>query len=114
MNEGKWMHESVTIEQSPFWKNFIEGKSGVQFVHRYLAYAVVILVMMIWWRTRKRSLTMPQHRGVQALLALVFVQFVLGVLTLIMHVPIALGVLHQVGAFFLLSAYTFTLHRFSK
>ena len=47
-------------------------------------------------------------------LALVFVQFVLGVLTLIMHVPIALGVLHQVVAFFLLSAYTFTLHRFSK
>lgn len=114
MNDGQWMHESVTIEQSPVWRNFVEGKSGVQFVHRYLAYAVVILVMMIWWRARKLQLTALQRKGVQTLLALVFVQFVLGVLTLIMHVPLTLGVLHQVTAFFLLSAYTFTLHRFSK
>lgn len=114
MSEGQWMHDSVTIEQSPVWKNFVEGKSGVQFVHRYLAYVVVILVGMIWWRSKKLSLTTLQHRGVQALLGLVFVQFVLGVLTLLMHVPLALGVLHQVMAFFLLSAYTFTLHRFSK
>jgi len=30
------------------------------------------------------------------------------------HVPVWLGVAHQVGAFFLLSSMTFTLHRFSK
>jgi len=114
MSEGKWIHETVTIEQELLWRNFVEGKSGVQFVHRYLAYVVVILVMMIWWRARKTALTSLQNKGVQAILALVFVQFVLGVLTLIMQVPITLGVLHQVAAFFLLSAFTFTLHRFSK
>ena len=37
MSEGKFMHETVYIEQDPLYKNFIEGKSGVQFVHRILA-----------------------------------------------------------------------------
>lgn len=114
MSEGQWMHDSVTIEQAPVWRNFVEGKSGVQFVHRNLAYVVVILVAVIWWRTRKTVLTTLQNRGVQALLALVIGQFILGVLTLIMQVPLVLGVVHQVMAFFLLAAYTFTLHRFSK
>ena len=40
MNEGKLIHETVYIEQNPLYKNFIEGKSGVQFVHRILAYLV--------------------------------------------------------------------------
>ena len=40
MNEGKLIHETVYIEKEPLWRNFIEGKSGVQFVHRYLAWFV--------------------------------------------------------------------------
>ena len=48
------------------------------------------------------------------LMVLVFLQFLLGVLTLIYAVPLWLGVAHQVGAFFLLAAITFTLHRFTK
>ena len=49
-----------------------------------------------------------------ALVLLVLVQFVLGILTLVLQVPVVLGVLHQVAAFFLLAAMTFTLHRYSK
>jgi cytochrome c oxidase assembly protein subunit 15 len=45
---------------------------------------------------------------------MVGVQFLLGVLTLLLAVPVWLGVLHQVGAFILLSFMIFTLHRFSK
>ncbi|MDC8003429.1 COX15/CtaA family protein [Aureisphaera galaxeae] len=114
MSDGKLIHETVTIEQEPVWKNFVEGKSGVQFVHRYLAYVVVILIGVIAYRSRKLTLTNFQNKGVQALVALVIAQFVLGVFTLILQVPLWLGVLHQVMAFFLLAAMTFTLHRFSK
>jgi cytochrome c oxidase assembly protein subunit 15 len=114
MNEGKFMHETVYIEQNPLYKNFIEGKSGVQFVHRILAYFVVIIIFIIWNKTRKLVLTNHQKSGVNLLLAMVGVQFLLGVLTIIMHVPVWLGVAHQVGAFILLSIMTFTLHRFSK
>jgi len=96
------------------FKNFIEGKSGVQFVHRILAYVVVVFIFVIWIKSKKLSLTNYQQRGVNLLLIMVGVQFLLGVLTIILQVPVWLGVAHQVGAFVLLSIMTFTLHRFSK
>lgn len=114
MTGGEWIHETVFIEQNPVWNNFIEGKSGVQFVHRYLAYAVVAVILYIWYKSKDMALTLPQKRGIQWLVGLVFFQFLLGVLTLIYAVPVWLGVAHQVGAFFLLTAMTFTLHRFSR
>lgn len=114
MNESKFIHETVYIEQNPLYNNFIEGKSGVQFVHRIIAYLVVISIGMIWFKSKKITLTAWQQKGINWLLLLVTVQFVLGVSTLVLHVPVWLGVAHQIGAFFLLSAMTFTLHRFSK
>ncbi len=114
MTGGVWIHETVFIEQNPVWRNFIEGKSGVQFVHRYLAYIVVGIIAYIWYKSRNMTLTLPQQKGINWLLGLVFLQFLLGVLTLIYAVPLWLGVAHQVGAFFLLTAMTYTLHRFSR
>lgn len=114
MSEGKFMHETVYIEQNPIYKNFIEGKSGVQFVHRILAYIVVVFIIGIWIKSKKLTVTTAQSKGILALLFLVAVQFLLGVFTILLQVPVWLGVAHQVGAFFLLSAMIFTLHRFSK
>ncbi|MBC3847252.1 COX15/CtaA family protein [Winogradskyella echinorum] len=114
MSENKWIHETVYLEQNPTYLNFIEGKSGVQFVHRTLAYIVVIFILAIWYKATRVSITPYQKKGVNVLLAMVGVQFLLGVLTLVYAVPVWLGVVHQVGAFILLSAMTFTLHRFSK
>ncbi|MBT8265839.1 MAG: COX15/CtaA family protein [Bacteroidia bacterium] len=114
MSEGQFMHHTVYSEQDPLYKNFIEGKSGVQFVHRILAYVVVLLVIVIWNRARKKQLSLLQIKGINAMLIMVGLQFILGVMTILLQVPVWLGVAHQVGAFFLLSAMTFTLHRFSK
>lgn len=113
MNEGKLIHHSAYI-LDPFYRNWIENPSGIQFIHRTVAYLVVALIFMIWYKSRTMVLVDNQKKGINALLILVGVQFILGVFTLIMHVPIWLGVAHQIGAFFLLSAMTFTLHRFSK
>ncbi|MDT0688482.1 COX15/CtaA family protein [Salegentibacter sp. F188] len=114
MNEGKLIHETVYIEQNPLWRNFVEGKSGVQFVHRYMAFVVVGFIFSIWYKSRDMALLPPQEKGINWLITLVFVQFLLGVFTLIYAVPVWLGVAHQVGAFFLLAAMTFTLHRFTR
>ncbi len=114
MNEGKFMHETVYIEQNPVYKNFIEGKSGVQFIHRMLAYFVVAAIVIIWIKAKKSTLSHWQQKGINYLIFLVLLQFILGVSTLLLHVPVWLGVAHQIGAFFLLSAMTFTLHRFTK
>src|SRR5690606_8828886 len=72
MTGGEWIHETVFIEVEPLWRNFIEGKSGVQFVHRYLAYVVVGIILYIWYRSRNMQLTLPQQKGINWLVGLVF------------------------------------------
>ncbi|WP_163399358.1 COX15/CtaA family protein [Flavobacterium fluviatile] len=114
MSDGEFIHESVFIEQSSLVKNLIEGKSGVQFVHRTFAYVVVAIILFLYFKSKKYSLTNTQSKGINILVIFVFIQFALGVFTLLYSVPLALGLIHQIMAFFLLSAMTFTLHRLSK
>ena len=114
MSEGKFMHETVLIEKTPVYKNFIEGRSGVQFVHRILAFIVVVSVVIIYLKGKKIAVSNHQLNGLNSLLVLVGLQSLLGVLTILLQVPLWLGIAHQIGAFLLLSSMTFTLHRFSK
>lgn len=67
MSEGRFMHPTVYLEQDPLFKNFIEGKSGVQFVHRILAYIIAAFVFIIWFKGRKGSATRYQLWGINAL-----------------------------------------------
>ena len=109
----QWFDDSAFAMQ-PLWLNFIEGIGGVQFVHRYLAYAVVGLVVYLWLKTRKLDLNDLQAKGVKMLLFVVLFQFTLGVFTLILAVTIWLGVAHQLGAFLLLTAVVFVMNTFKK
>jgi cytochrome c oxidase assembly protein subunit 15 len=86
----------------------------VQFIHRTFAYVVVGMIILLFVKSRKFVLKTTQNNGIKILLAFVFVQFLLGVFTLLYAVPIWLGLAHQIMAFFLLSATVFTLHRLSK
>lgn len=114
MSDGQFMHESIFVEQKNLFLSFIEGKSGVQFIHRTLAYIVVGAIVLLYMKSKKTTLDHAQTTGINLLLIMVFVQFSLGVFTLIYGVPLWLGLTHQISAFFLLSAMTFTLHRLSK
>ena len=114
MSDGQFFHESITLEKDSWLLRLTEGKSGVQFVHRTMAYVVVGLILYLYFRSKKFVLTLQQKNGLNILVALVFVQFLLGVFTLLYSVPLALGLIHQITAFFLLSAMTYTLHRLTK
>jgi heme a synthase len=114
MSDGQFFHESIRLEQSNLLLSFTEGKSGVQFIHRTFAYVVVAMIIFLFIKSRKFVLDKPQDNGVKTLLIFVFIQFLLGIFTLLFHVPLWLGLAHQIMAFFLLTAMTFTLHRFSK
>jgi len=114
MSDGQLIHDSVFIEQKTLLLNLTEGKSGVQFVHRTMAYIVVGLILALFFRSKKYTLSSQQKNGMNTLLIIVFLQFTLGVFTLLYNVPLWLGLAHQVMAFFLLTAMTFTLHRLSK
>jgi len=68
----------------------------------------------IWFKAKNIKNNSLQNKLLNSLLWIVILQFTLGVFTLILQVPVLLGVLHQVGAFFLLAVMTITMHRFSK
>jgi len=114
MSDGQFIHDSVFLEQDSLLLSFTEGKSGVQFIHRTLAYVVVAFILFLYFKSKKFNLDYNQKKGIQTLVFLVFVQFALGVFTLLYGVPLWLGLIHQVNAFFLLSAMTYSLHRLSK
>ena len=114
MSDGQFLHESVLLEKDNWLLRLTEGKSGVQFVHRILAYVVVGLILLLAFKSHKFDLTKDQKKGINALVIIVFLQFGLGVFTLLYSVPLWLGLTHQIVAFFLLTAMTYTLHRLSK
>lgn len=104
---GRFLSEQA-LNYSGTALDFVDHKEGVQFIHRNLAWLVA--AAFIAFAYRQRGNTSLKGAG-RLLLAAVIAQFVLGVLTLIMQVPIVLGVLHQFGAVLLLMALLNVLHR---
>ncbi|PCJ78356.1 MAG: heme A synthase [Flavobacteriales bacterium] len=102
---------SNAFSLSPFWLNLFENKTGVQFIHRCMAYLVVIFSGIAWWKSRKMELPLSLKTGFNVLSALVLLQFLLGVLTLLNRVPLSLALLHQLGAFLLFGTLVFLMHR---
>lgn len=114
MSDGQLIHDSVFLEYDSVFMNLVEGKSGVQLVHRTFAYVVFGLILALFIRTRKLAQNSQQLVAGNWLMIIVFMQFLLGVLTLLYAVPLWLGLAHQLGAFVLLTMMTFYLHRVSK
>ena len=106
----RWIADAVTAME-PFYRNFLEGLGGVQFIHRYIAYALIALAVYLWIKSGKVSATQAQRTGAYLLLGMTTIQIVLGIFTLVYAVPVAMGVIHQVGAFFLLAIVVYLLHR---
>jgi cytochrome c oxidase assembly protein subunit 15 len=100
-------------EASPWYLNLFENPLTVQFDHRMLGYAVVVtaLCQLLWLAVRRAPQPLLGSALTLALLAVL--QATLGVWTLLLAVPIALGLAHQAGAIvvFAASLYHFWLAR---
>jgi heme a synthase len=114
MSDGQFFHDSILVEKDTWFARFTEGKSGVQFIHRTMAYVVVGLILFLFFKSKNYALTSQQKKGLNALVFIVFLQFTLGILTLLYGVPMWLGLTHQIMAFILLATMTYTLHRLTK
>ncbi|MGV9013791.1 MAG: COX15/CtaA family protein [Flavobacteriales bacterium] len=104
---GQFMPANVTAFGS-LWKDFTDHRDGVQFIHRNFAW--VVATAIIWFGYANRN-NKALKGGDRWLFAAVLLQFTLGVLTLVTHVWLPLGVLHQLGALLLLSVLLSVLHR---
>ena len=92
----------------PFWRNLFENALTVQFVHRCIAYVIVLYVALRLWQQSRLG-----FGGASAWLPrlglMILLQVALGIATLLSVVPIHLAVTHQAMAFMLLGLTTLYL-----
>ena len=100
----QWIPESV----------FLDPGAGAQFIHRTLALIIVAFTFYLWKKGGGIEISKLQNQSLNILPAIVSLQTVLGILTLIMIVPISLALTHQIIAFFLLLSIVFNLSVFKK
>jgi cytochrome c oxidase assembly protein subunit 15 len=95
---------------SPWPRNLFENVAAVQFNHRCLALITFVAIMEFWWWSRTRVLEPTARRAITRLAAAAVLQVALGIATLLLVVPVALGVAHQAGAIVLITAGLLTMH----
>ena len=94
----------------PWWRNFFDNMTTVQFDHRYLAITTFILVIVYWVQIRKTDLPARLAKGVNALLHTAALQVGLGIATLLQVVPISLAAIHQAVAMLLFTVALYLCH----
>lgn len=82
---------------TPAWRNFFEDAGLVQFMHRTLGYALFLIGGCVWWRARG-SANGSIRFGFNAVMAMLFLQMVIGVITVVYSAPWQIAIVHQLGA----------------
>jgi heme a synthase len=99
--------------EQPWWRNLFENTLTVQFEHRMTAYALFVLAALHAFDA-VASRAGAAARGALWLLAAVTLQAVLGILTLLNQVPIALALSHQAVAIAVLTLAVLQVERLSE
>ncbi len=102
MMGNQWMPDQ-TWAIEPWWRNLTDNPLGIQFVHRWLAFVVLVAVSAFGLSVIGRHADRVTNRLGVALIAMVLLQVGLGIATLLYRVPLALGIVHQGGALVLLT-----------
>ena len=104
-----WLPPGI-MALEPFWRNFFDNMTTVQFDHRILAITTLIAVIGFWFKARSADLPARTRPAVNALLHTAVLQVILGITTLLMSVPIILGATHQGVAMLLFTVSLYILH----
>ncbi len=81
----------------PLWRNFFEDPGLVQFMHRMAGYVLFAFGIYVWTRARKAANTRTKF-AFNAMMAMMLVQVLLGIVTVIYSAPVNLAIVHQLGA----------------
>ncbi len=95
---------------SPAWLAIFEDVVTIQFNHRMFAYLLVVLLTLFAIRVYRGSSAGPGRLAPVLLVAALATQVVLGISTLLLHVPVWLATAHQGGAVVLLTATLYLSH----
>jgi cytochrome c oxidase assembly protein subunit 15 len=105
--EGLFLYE-------PSWRNGFESVPLVQLNHRLLACLTVLGALGLFFISgaygTRSGLLVETRRVIWLVATLALGQFALGIATLLLYVPVALGAAHQAGALLLLTALLWASH----
>lgn len=93
-------------ELAPWWLDIMDNPYTTQFNHRIGAFLVVFAVCWLWWSARADA---GSKQALIFVVLAVILQFGLGVITLLLQVPVSVGVLHQGGALLLFATLVYCL-----
>jgi len=106
---GQWIPSGL-LAMKPGWVNVFENPVMIQFIHRCAALLVAVVVLLSFFQAVKQP-----FRTLNSLVVLLFgVQIILGISTLLLRVPVSLGVAHQASAVALFTAALYAAHRARK
>ena len=94
---GQFIPSDYWIAEHGFLSLF-DSHAAVQFNHRIAAYVVLAAVLYHAWRVVRGGGSGAVRTSSIALAHAVIAQAAIGIFTLLMHVPLSLGLLHQGGA----------------
>ena len=108
--DGRFVPADI-LRLEPWWRNFFENLPLVQLDHRLLALMVIIATMILWLR---QPLSTGARRAFGAWAVVALAQLALGISTLLLFVPVPLGIAHQAGALLTLTMALWTCHELSR
>lgn len=99
---GEWIPD-LLFSLTPLWANLFENVIAIQFIHRWVAFALVVATVFVWFQrfSMSRSLT---RVVLDSVLVITLCQFGLGVATLLSRVELPVALAHQSGFVILLSS----------
>ncbi|SFQ09227.1 cytochrome c oxidase assembly protein subunit 15 [Nitrosomonas cryotolerans] len=95
----------------PWYRNFFDNITTVQFDHRLIAWLLAILVPVFWFKARKYPFSGSARLACHFLLVMLMIQISLGIGTLLLAVPLPLAAAHQAGAMLLFTAALWMSHQ---
>ena len=106
---GDWVPQGTWTLQ-PVLANFVEHPGTVQWMHRILGTLLGVATIGFWWRNRNADVGHLLKEKARILLGMMLTQYVLGILTVITHVQLLIGVVHQAGALAVLFLWIWYYH----
>lgn len=110
---GQWLPDSIN-RMSPGWKNFLDNRITVQFIHRGFAYTLLVLVVIWTAYARKFRGSALFSRTKFLPMALVLLQVLLGIGTVLTSPYgdnlVWFGVAHQFVAIMFLMSIVFMMY----
>jgi len=92
--------------------NIVESPQTIVFIHRWLAWLVLGAAATMVWQAQKKGYGDRIKGGVIWLVAAVFLQITLGILTVLSYVNIAVALFHQATAILLFALGVYFIHKF--